>query len=102
VNKPKGRRALANFDHLPTTTHVHELTPEERACPCCGRERKQIGEQRSWQVDYIPGHFERIEHVRKKYACPRCEPEGENPQIEVRTGPGGKKEANATKPRSRC
>src|SRR6266566_4926886 len=28
-------------------------------------------------------HFERLEHVRKKYACPSCESEGENPQIEV-------------------
>src|SRR6202007_990237 len=32
---------------------------------------------------YIPGHFERLEHVRKKYACPSCERAGENPQIEV-------------------
>jgi len=42
---------------------------EERACPCCGVERKEIGAEESWQIEYIPGRFERIQHVRKKYAC---------------------------------
>jgi transposase len=87
VKKRKGRRALANFDHLPTTTYVHELKPEERACPGCGQERKEIGEEKNWQVDYIPGHFERLEHIRKKYACPQCESQAENPQIEVAAKP---------------
>ena len=87
VKKRKGRRALANFDHLPTTTHVHELKPEERACPGCGQQRKEMGEETSYQVDYIPGHFERIEHVRKKYACPHCESQAVDPQIEVAAKP---------------
>src|SRR5205807_4529221 len=83
VKRGKGRRQLANFENLPVTTQVYELTPEERACPCCGVERKEIGAEKSWQVEYIPGRFERIEHLRKKYACPSCEKQGENPQIEV-------------------
>lgn len=87
VKKRKGRRALANFDHLPTTTHVHELKPEERACPCCGHERKEIGTEESWQIEHIPGRFERLHHVRKKYACPSCEQQGENPQIDVAAKP---------------
>ena len=87
MKKRPGRRALANFDHLPTTTHVHELKPEQRACPCCGQPRKEIGEEKSWQIEYIPGHFERIEHVRKKYACPQCESQAQNPQIEVAAKP---------------
>jgi transposase len=87
VKKRKGRRALANFDHLPTTTHVHQLKPEERACPCCGQQRKEIGAEESWQVEYIPGRFERLHHVRKKYACPSCEQQGENPCINVAAKP---------------
>ncbi len=46
VKKRKGRRALANFDHLPTTTHVHELTPAERACPGAGRSAKRSAKRR--------------------------------------------------------
>jgi hypothetical protein len=43
VKRRKGRRHLANFENLPVTTHVYELNPEERLCPCCGVERKAIG-----------------------------------------------------------
>jgi transposase len=81
IKRRKGRRALANFDHLPVSTHVYELPAEQRSCSCCGAERKEIGSEESWQIEYIPGHFERLQHVRKKYACAKCELAGENPQI---------------------
>src|SRR5271169_768189 len=60
VKRRKGRRNLANFENLPITTDVHELNEAERACPCCGIERKEIGTEESWQVEYLPGHFVRI------------------------------------------
>jgi transposase len=83
VKRRKGRRALANFENLPVKTYVYELSAEERLCPNCSMERQEIGSEKSWQIEYIPGHFERLEHVRKKYACASCESEGENPQIAV-------------------
>ena len=83
VQRRKGRRALANFDHLPVSTHVYELTEEQRRCSCCGEQREEIGSEESWQIEYLPGHFERLRHVRKKYACSRCELAGENPHIEA-------------------
>jgi len=87
VKRRKGRRNLANFENLPVTTCVHELSEQERACPCCGIERKQIGTDESWQVEYLPGHFERIHHLRKKYACAGCEGNGNNPQMETASKP---------------
>jgi transposase len=83
VKKSRGRRNLANFEKLPVTTHVYELSAEQRQCPCCGVERKEIGADESWQIEYIPGRFERLHHVRKKYACVGCESQGEKPQMEV-------------------
>ena len=83
VKRRKGRRNLAKFENLPVTTKVYELSAEERLCPCCGVERKEIGADESWQIEYIPGRFERIHHIRKKYACLGCENTGENPQMEV-------------------
>ena len=83
VRRRRGQRALANFENLPVQTQVYELSAEKRPCPSCGVERKEIGREKSWQIESIPGHFERLEHVRKKYACLHCERKGENPQIEV-------------------
>ena len=87
VKRRRGRRHLANFENLPVTTRVHELSPEQRACPCCGVERKEIGADESWQVEYLPGRFERIHHVRRKYACAGCESKGTNPRMETAAKP---------------
>jgi len=73
VQRGKGRRNLAHFEHLPVTRCEHDLPEGEKLCPCCGTMREKIGEESSWQIEYIPGRFERLEHVRFKYACPRCE-----------------------------
>jgi transposase len=87
VRRRAGRRNLADFESLPVTTHVHELAPAERACPCCGAERQEIGADESWQIEYHPGHFERIQHVRKKYVCPACERDGTGARIEAAAKP---------------
>ena len=82
IRKSRGRRNLENFDKLPVQDLVYELSEAERACPCCGKTRAEIGAEESWQLEYYPGHFERLHHVRKKYACAGCDAEGENPRIE--------------------
>ena len=87
VKRRKGRRSLANFENLPVTTQVYELSAEERTCPGCGVERQESGAEESWQIEYIPRHFERIHHVRKKYACVKCERTGEAPQMVVAARP---------------
>src|SRR5256884_4480783 len=43
VKRRKGRRSLANFENLPVTTQVYELSAEERTCPGCGVVRQEIG-----------------------------------------------------------
>ena len=83
----RGRRDLAAFDDLPVIRRTHDLPEEQKACPCCGQERRQIGASTSWQLEYVPGHFERIEHVRLKYACARCEQDAAGPQIALADKP---------------
>src|SRR6202167_2801007 len=87
VKRRKGRRNLSNFENLPVSTQVYELSEAERACPCFGVTHKENPADESWQVEYLPGHFERIHHVRKKYACASCETNGENPSIEAAKKP---------------
>jgi hypothetical protein len=57
VKRRKGRRHLASSENLPVTTHVYELSTEERDCPCCGVERKEIGQEKSGQIEHIRGSF---------------------------------------------
>lgn len=87
VRRGKGRRNLADFENIPVTTHVHELSAEQRACQCCGTERKEIGADESWQLEYYPARFERIHHLCKKYVCPKCESRGSGAQIQTAAKP---------------
>ena len=71
INRHKhGRRKLP--DHLPRRQIVHDLTDEEKRCPCCGAARACIGSETSEQLEYVPAKFEVLQHVRHKYACKRC------------------------------
>ena len=71
INRHKhGRRKLP--DHLPRREIVHDLTDEQKKCPCCGEVRACIGSETSEQLEYIPAKFEVLKHVRRKYACERC------------------------------
>lgn len=78
----RGRRNLAAFDRLPVIRREHDLSEDQKPCPCCGEVRDRIGSESSWQIEYVPGHFERIEHVRFKYACRHCEADALDPRIE--------------------
>jgi transposase len=83
----RGWRNLAAFDQLLVTRNVHDLAEADKPCPCCGKTREKIGEESSWQVEFIPGRFERIEHARIKYACKHCERDAANPQITLAEEP---------------
>ncbi len=69
--KPK-RRPLP--EHLPRQQIEHE--PENdgaSACPECGAGMAKLGEDITEVLDYVPGHFLVIRHVRPKYACKACD-----------------------------
>ena len=50
----------------------YELSPEERACPCCGEQRQELDVLTSEQLEYIPAQWKVIQHDRVKYACSAC------------------------------
>jgi transposase len=61
-------------DHLPRQEVVHE--PEHDGactCPACGGAMAKLGEDVTEVLDYIPGRFRVIRHVRPKYACRHCD-----------------------------
>src|SRR3984957_9418720 len=71
ANKPK-RKPLP--DHLPRQDVVHQ-PPGDGACSCpaCGGRMAKLGEDVTEVLDYVPGHFQVIRHVRPKFACCACD-----------------------------
>lgn len=53
--------------HLPRRTVVHP--PQPCACGSCDSDRREIGADVSEQLDYEPGSFHVLRHVRPKLAC---------------------------------
>src|SRR5258707_13932529 len=68
--KGHGRRRLPA--DLERRRVVHELSEDEKTCPCCHEPRVMIGEQTSEQLDYHPAKLFVWQHVRLSYACPAC------------------------------
>jgi transposase len=65
---PRVPRALPA--HLPREIIVH--APSSCTCPDCGAAMRKLGEDISEQLDFIPGTFKVIRHVRPKLSCGRC------------------------------
>jgi transposase len=70
VNHKHGRRELPA--HLPRVEVPHELSDEQKKCPCCGGERGCIGHAISEQLEFISASFQVLKHVQHKYACKGC------------------------------
>jgi transposase len=69
--KPK-RQPLP--DHLPRQEVVHPPADDGACtCPDCGKGMAKLGEDITEVLDYVPGHFQVIRHVRPKYACTACD-----------------------------
>lgn len=69
-----GRRPLP--DDLPRERIEHPIDPVELTCPCCEGRRVEIGEDVTEQLDFEPASLFVLQHVRKKFACPKCEDGG--------------------------
>lgn len=68
--KPKRRPVRSFPDHLPRETIMH--VPEHCDCPECGAVMRPLGEDVSEMLDFVPGYFKVIRHVRPKLSCGRC------------------------------
>ena len=57
-------------DHLPREEVIH---PGPCACPSCGGKLRRIGSDVTETLDYVPGRFKVIRHVREAFSCRACE-----------------------------
>ena len=57
-------------EHLPREEVMHRAGP---ACPSCGGALRRIGEDATETLDYVPGRFKVVRHVREKLSCRTCD-----------------------------
>jgi transposase len=57
-------------EHLPREERLHDTSCN---CPSCGGQLRRIGEDISEMLEYVPGRYKVIRHVRPKFACASCE-----------------------------
>lgn len=62
------RRALPL--HLPREDIVHE---SHCNCPACGGTLRRLGEDVSEMIEYVPGRYKVLRHVRPKFSCAACQ-----------------------------
>ena len=67
ARKP-ARRPLP--EHLPRESILHQAP---HACPSCGSPLRRIGEDVTETLDYVPGRFKVVQHVREKLSCRACD-----------------------------
>ncbi len=78
-NSPVDRSLPA---HLPREAHTHrpqttaghhDAAGQPCGCAECGGRLREIGRDVSEQLEYVPGHFKVLRHIRPKLACVRCQ-----------------------------
>src|SRR5229473_48106 len=67
AQKP-ARRPLPQ--HLPREDRRH---PAPCTCPSCGGALRKIAEEVTETLDYMPGRFKVIRHIREKLSCRACD-----------------------------
>jgi transposase len=69
---PPVRRALPA--HLPRETVIHVSPAVKNGCKCasCGGKLRKLGEDVAEVLEFVPGYFKVIRHVREKHACAKC------------------------------
>jgi len=81
----KKKRKPTFPEHLPVKEEIHDLSEEEKKCPCCGKERPCIGNQETKEIDIIPEQIQVIKHIQKKYGPCDCEDFKNNEEPEIVT-----------------
>ena len=69
------RRNLAARTDLPSRPVRAKIDPAS-CCVKCGGALKVIGVTTSYRLEWVPGHFERLDLQRERCVCPKCPDQG--------------------------
>ena len=71
--KPADHRAHRRLSKREVRTPLTIVHTPDCTCLACGGAMRKVGEDISEVLDYIPGRFEVIRHIRPALSCRRCE-----------------------------
>lgn len=79
-------------EHLPRDEVMH-AAPDAEGCSACGGTMGKLGEDVAEVLEYVPGRFRVVRHVRPKLSCNRCDAISQAPAPALpvprgRAGPG--------------
>lgn len=78
--KRSGQREL-QLGGLDIEEIVHELPAGEQVCPQCSGDLHKMGEDERVEIKIIPAQITVVKHIRPKYACRKCQKDGEKVPI---------------------
>lgn len=91
---PQGHGRGPLLAHLRRERIEHDVPAERLHCRECGEILKRFGEECTPELEYVPSSLLIREHVRGKYACPKCQGNvvtaemPDRPILKGRPGPG--------------
>ena len=81
-------RLAEKLKGIPVEQRIIDITEEEKVCPQCGTELKQIGSEIvRREIEYIPAKLKVIEYVSLHYGCPECKQTDEPYIVKAKTPP---------------
>lgn len=84
ARKKPGRGPLP--EDLPRVEVIHDVSDDEKLCGC-GAVKESIGSDCSEQLDHVPARLQVLRHVRLKYACKKCESNGDGTESTIVCAP---------------
>src|ERR1700760_1930111 len=90
-DRKPGRRKLPETLPRDVIEHAAPCHDQSGACLACGGSLRPLGEDVTEILDYVPGTFRVIRHVRPKLSCRTCETitQAPAPSLPVRRGRAG-------------
>jgi transposase len=58
---------------IPRKEIHHDISDEEKKCPCCGKGRPLIGTEETEELEYIPAKIFALKHIYPKYGPCDCD-----------------------------
>jgi len=71
TKKKPGRKPIPS--NIPREEVIHDLSDEEKQCPCCGKERPVIGREETEELEIIPAEIKVLKHIKLKYGPCACD-----------------------------